>query len=658
MLQRILTAGLIAALSLSAQDQQGFGDVAHPECTFFGPQREHFLPKDAARQRQLGELTAQVTKMLGTPAASMAAVTPAASMTMVSPPGGSRTYGTGGSNNASNLIDVFIWKAFQANGVTPAAPTNDYEFIRRVYLDLTGRIPTADAVVNFVADTTPNKRAVLIDSLLGSPQWVDRWTMFYGDLFKNASNWPSTGTSIAIQGRDAFNAWIRSSLSQGVPYNTMAQQLIGSAGTNNFQQGELNWIINGRVTGTNIPVQDTYDQMTANIADTFLGIAHMNCLLCHNGRGHLDTLSLWAASTTRTQAWGTSAFLSHVTLQNPLSDPTNTSSPRLWYVADNNTTKNNYLLNTTTGNRPPRQPIGTTTSIAPAYIFTGAGPKSGEGYRQAFARIVTGDTQFARAAVNYVWAAFFGMGIVDPPDQFDPARLDPNNPPPAPWTLQPSNPDLLNALAEDFIANNYDIKHLMRLIVNSKAYQLESQYDPNAWNPNWQPLFARHLVRRLWGEEVQDSLVLSSNIPVTFNVALASGTTPLNWAMQYPEPAAEGSTFLRAFLPGNRDDQPRRPDGATQQALVLMNDGLVMSRLATTPSTNTTPSLLSRALAQTDPNSLISTLYINILSRYPTAAESQAGLALIGSSTGTTKTQKVQELMWSLYNKVDFMFNY
>jgi len=82
-------------------------------------------------------------------------------------------------------------------------------------------------------------------------------------------------------------------------------------------------------------------------------------------------------------------------------------------------------LNTTTGNRPPRQPIGTQTTIPPNYIFNGQGANKGEGYRQALARLVTSDPQFARATVNYVWAAFFTMGIVDPPDQFDPARLDP-----------------------------------------------------------------------------------------------------------------------------------------------------------------------------------------------------------------------------------------
>src|SRR5579883_1850890 len=647
MSKRLLAASALAIWTLTGQD---LGEVAHPECTYFGPQRDRFAQREGAHRLQAADLTAQVTRMLAAASTTASA--------MPSAPGGSRTYGSGGSNNSTNLIDVFIWKAFKANNAIPAAPTNDYEFIRRVTLDLTGRIPTADRVQTFVADTNPNKRAALVDELIASPQWVDKWTMFYGDLFKNASNWPSTGTSIAVQGRDAFNNWIRASLQQGVPYNTMAQQLIGSAGTNNFVQGELNWIINGRVTGTNIPIQDTYDAMTANIADTFLGISHLNCLLCHNGRGHLDTLSLWASSTTRMQAWGTAAFLSHISLQNPLSDPTNTNSPRLWYTVDNNTSKTDYQLNTTTGNRPPRQPVGSTKVISPTYVLTGEGPKSGEGYRQALGRIVTGDMQFARAAVNYVWAAFFGVGIVDPPDQFDPARLDPNNPPPSPWTLQPSNPDLLNALAEDFVANKYDLKHLMRLIVNSNAYQLESQYDPAAWNPNWQPLFARHLVRRLWGEEVQDSVTLSSNVPTTFNVNISGVNTPLNWAMQYPEPAVEGSTFLKAFLPGNRDDQPQRPDGAIQQALVVMNDNLVMSKLVTTPNGQSTPSLLSKALAQSDTAGLISTLYINILSRYPTDAEKQAGLALIGSNTGTAKMQKVQELMWTLYNKVDFLFNY
>jgi Protein of unknown function (DUF1549)/Protein of unknown function (DUF1553) len=648
MKQRLLIGAFLAAgiagsgLWLVRAQDTGY---AHPECTFFGAQRERFLPHDLSK---LGATTEQVTKMLGT-SAIQASTRDVAHAAMPSAPGGSRTYtGESSSNGNSNLIDVFIWQAFQAQGAIPAQATTDYEFVRRVTLDLTGRIPTGAAVNSFVADTTPNKRANLIDSLLASPQWIDKWTMFYGDLFKNASNWPSMSTSIAVQGRDAFNTYIRNALTNGTPYNKVASDLIGSQGTNNFTQGELNWMITGRVTGNGIPIQDTWDQQTADVADTFLGIAHMNCLLCHNGRGHLDSLSLWGGSFTRTQAWGFSSYLAHTNLQSPLSDPSNANSARLWYVNDA-ASKTDYALNTTTGNRPARQPIGTQKTVAPVYPFSGSGPNPGEGYRQAMARQVTSDFQFARAAVNYLWAAFFTVGLVDPPDQFDPARLDPNNPPPAPWTLQASNPDLLNALAADFVANNYDIKHTMRLIASSKTYQLESQYDPNAWNPAWQSLFARKLVRRLWGEEVADSIVLSSNIPTTYT----TNSVSYSWAMQLPEPAVE-SAFMQFFLPGNRDDQPRRPDGAIQQALGLMNDNMVMSKLNSTGS-GATQSLLSKALAQSDNNSLTSMLYINILSRQPTSAELQAANTLL---TGGTRTQKAQELMWTLYNKVDFMFNY
>jgi hypothetical protein len=243
------------------------------------------------------------------------------------------------------------------------------------------------------------------------------------------------------------------------------------------------------------------------------------------------------------------------------------------------------------------------------------------------------------------------MGIVDPPDQFDPSRLDPNNPPPSPWTLQPSNPQLLNALAQDFIASNYDVKHVMRLIANSQAYQLSSNYDPAVWNPNWQPLFARHLVRRLWSEEIADAVTQSSNVPTTYTFDNATKSTV---AMQYPEPSKETQALLAAFLPGNRDDQPRRQDGAIQQALSLMNDSMVMNKIVTTGS-GATLSLYGQAIGTSDNTALTNLLYLNILSRNPTSAELQSATSFLSSGT---RSQKVQELMWTLYNKVDFIFNY
>ncbi|HTB15446.1 MAG TPA: DUF1553 domain-containing protein [Bryobacteraceae bacterium] len=622
------------------QQAEGASVTNHSDCLMFGAQRERYA-NQALKSLRLGQLTSQVS---ATRAASMGAGATAASMP--SAPGGSRTSST--DTTSTNLIDGYIFPALKAQGVTPARMTNDYEFVRRIYLDMTGRIPTAAAVTSFVASTSPTKRADLIETLFAAPQWLDKWTMYFGDQFKAASTFPSSGTTIYAGGRDGLNNYIRSFLTNGTAYNKVALDLIASQGTNNFSQGELNWIITSRVTGG--PNQDIWDGEAAAVAETFLGLSHMNCLLCHNGRGHLDTISLWAGNFTRLQAWGMSSFFSHIALRDPAVSPGVSGSQLYWY-ADDSGYKTDYALNTTTGNRPARQPIGSEKTVPPSYPFTGQGAAANLNYRQSLAAQVVADRQFARAAVNYMWAYFFGMGIVDPPDQFDPARLDPNNPPPAPWTLQPSNPELLEALTSDFIASGYSTTHLMRTIVNSQAYQLSSDYDPTVWNLNWQPLFARKLVRRLWSEEIADSISLSANIPNKFT--FDNGTSS-QWAMQYPEPAKETSTLLAAFLPGDRDTQPRKQDGAIQQALGLMNDSQMMNKLVSS-GTGATQSLLSNALAQTSNANAINTLWINILSRYPTAAEMASATTFL--STGT-KSQKMQELMWTLYNKVDFMFNY
>jgi hypothetical protein len=374
----------------------------------------------------------------------------------------------------------------------------------------------------------------------------------------------------------------------------------------------------------------------------------VNCLLCHNGRGHLDSLSLWGSKTTRYQAWQFASFLSHTNTINTRVDPAN-ANLYYWSIQDNVQYKTDYPLNTTTGNRPARQPSGTEKNVAPVYIFNGDKPAAGENYRDALAREVTSDFQFSRASVNYVWAEFFGRGIVDPPNQFDLARLDPANPPPDPWTLQPSNPQLLNDLAHAFADGGYTLKGLMRLMVTSETYQLSSRYD-GQWNPAWEPLFARKLVRRLWGEEVMDALAQTSGLAATYNIA---DLGKVSWAMQSPEPLAIGGNFLTSFLPGNRDDQARRGDGAVQQALNLMNDPFVMGRTRAT-GTGANASLAARAL-QGSNEQAVNTLYLTVLSRYPSDTEKSAAIASLGSGN---RTQKAEDLLWSLYNKVDFVFNY
>ncbi len=567
------------------------------------------------------------------------------------PPGGGRT--SSAANMAKfAMIDQFLFSAMQGARVQPAEPTTDWEFVRRIYLDLTGKIPTPAQTLAFVNATSPTKRADLVETLLASPAWIDKWTMFFGDLYKNVSQ--NAQITVYKPSVKAFRDYIAGSLATNKPYDQLATELITATGGSSYSDGSINFIVNG-VVGAG-PVQDVYDQQTANIADTFLGITHLNCLLCHNGAGHLTSLSLWGGKQTRYNAWGMSAFLAKTsTASFPVS--TTATTPRYWSVTDSG--KSDYTLSTTTGNRPARQPVGTIKAVTPTYMFGGGTPKAGENYRAAFARMVTADPQFARATVNYIWAYFFGVGFVDPPNAFDPARLDPDNPPtttgPVAWTLQPSNPRLLNALAQGFIDNKYDIKWLMRQIVNSQAYQLSSRYN-GQWSDAWNNLFARKMVRRLWAEELHDAIASSSGVNPTYNIDTYG---VIQSAMQFPEPLGlpdgtngKVSTWLDSFLRGNRDDEARASDGSILQTLNLMNDTFVMSRTSpTTPSTALLPSNIK--LPDRD---LVNTLFLAVLSRYPTTAEMT--IALGNLSNTATRNQEAQYLLWSLYNKVDFIFNY
>jgi hypothetical protein len=625
--------------------------VDHSDCSFLGSEREKYarLALQAMGKRvpesQTSIRTREFSRLLG---AGRAQNIPSFSQAP-----------------KTDTIDYYINNDFKAHNITPADKADDYTFFRRVTLDLTGRIPTPADVLSFVNDSTPNKRALYIDKLLASSQWVDKWTMYFGDLYQN--NASNTQIQRKAEGRNAFYKWIHDSLAANKPYNTMASELIAAQGTNSFDQanGQINYLIGGVVTGG--PTQDIFDQQTTNVADQLLGIAHVNCLLCHNGRGHLDSLSLWGGQTTRTQAEQLSAFMSHTWPRTvKIVDPNNPNNNNLYYwKLDKYTT--DYNLNTTTGNRPARQPVGTMKTLTPAYLFNGGGTTAaGEDYRTALARYVTNDPQFARAAVNYIWAQLFQKGIVDPPDQFDPARQDPANPPPAPWTLQPSNAYLLNALANHFIASGYDLQALMREIANSETYQLSGTYN-GTWDPSYEPYFARKFVRRLWPEELHDAIAQATNVVPSYNVGgfSADSTTPtvispgfgkVSYAMQLPDVVnmPDGgnvvSQFLDTFLRGDRDTNPRKEEGSILQTLYLMNDNFIESRVKATIAGGPIARNLGLALPQ-----FVDTLYLTVLSRHPTSDELNAGIQLLQSGNRGTSSE---DLLWTLFNKVDFIFNY
>src|ERR1019366_10385089 len=137
--------------------------------------------------------------------------------TMVaSPPPGSST-ATFGQTHQAGSIDSYLQADWKANGITPAPMTTDWEFIRRVTLDLTGRIPDPARVLSFVADTTPNKRGALIEELLARPEWGDKWTMYFGDLLQNTVHKPSSSVTRLASGRTDSYLWIRNALTNSMP---------------------------------------------------------------------------------------------------------------------------------------------------------------------------------------------------------------------------------------------------------------------------------------------------------------------------------------------------------------------------------------------------------------------------------------------------------
>lgn len=564
----------------------------------------------------------------------------------------------------NGLIDKHVFETMNQARVRPAAKSGDAEFLRRVSLDLTGRIPTAKRAAEFLADNRTDKRERLVEELLGSSAWADKWAVFFGDLFKNTAR---TAQVIRYpEGRNAFHVYLRESLRNNKPYDKFATELITASGSNSWEQGALNHPVGGFVTGG--PAQDIFDQQTANTFEQFLGVSHLNCLLCHSGKFHLDELSLWGKSFTRDQAWQLASHYSRTNMTRVRTSQTQV----IYYWTVDDSRRADYTLNTTTGNRPARcannekpaagKPCPATAAVRPKYL-DGESPAAGENYRAFLARKITSDAQFARAAVNYIWAQFFTRGLVEPVNQFDLARLDPDNPPPAPWTLQPSHSRLLNELAAEFARNGFDLKWLMRQIANSEAYQLSSRYD-GEWSAAWEPLLARKLARRLWAEELHDGIAIASNLYPTYRVA---GLSDARLAMQLPEPEGlpDGpngavSRWLDSFFRGNREDALRRSDASISQALNLMNDNYVMSRTRANARAGlggNEPSLVE-SLYQQDDQSLVDGLFLAVLSRYPTSGERITALQTVSGTSGALRRQKAEDLVWALFNKVDFVFNY
>ena len=557
----------------------------------------------------------------------------------------------------ANFIDDQIFPAMSVAGVQSAPISSDEEFFRRINLDLTGRIPAPADVLAFEADTTPNKRANLIDTLLSSSAFIDKWTMWLGDILQN--NASAVAINRNVNGRNAFYQYIYNAVASNRSFKEMAYEIVTATGNNYDSPSAAGFVINGFAPGG--PAQDTYDMTLVKTAQAFLGLDHYDCLLCHDGRGHLDQLTLWGGQTTRAQAEEMAAFFSRINRPGytyPSGTPTAAQQADSYYqsyiVSDN--TSATYGLPTNYGNRPNRPLIGSLTAAPPTYR-TGQTPGSAA-WRAQFATMMVSDPMFSTNWANRIWKAMFNLGQVDTEDKLDPLRLDPNNPPPSPWTFQAFNPVLLSQLADTFVRSNYDLRNTLRFIANSSAYQLSSEYPGGTWDPNNAGLFARHYPRRLMGEEVHDAIATATGVFAKYTPR-GFGNTVL-YAMQMPDTSEPSSntnnanTFMNYFLRGNRDNVPRDTSPTILQSGALMNDTFMNTKFHMTQSPN-----LQAIAKLTTPAAQVQQLYLTYLGRLPSAAENTAAVAYLSAGTSTTaKNAALEDLAWSLINKLEFVFSY
>lgn len=531
-----------------------------------------------------------------------------------------------------NYIDRHIGDKLTADGIVPTAIASDEEFLRRVSLDLTGVIPDSAAVTAFVNDPTADKRTRKIDELLASEAFNDRWTMWIGDLVQNVT--ASANVRLFPQGRNAYYTYLKDAIRSKKPYDQIVRELISGKG-DSWAVGQADYVV--RQIQRNGPPQDTFDNLATHSGEKFLGMPLL-CLSCHDGRGHLEQVNLSLSTKTRYELWGMSAFFSR-TQTRQIRDATNPQTFK-YDVTDN--TNGVYRLNTTDGNKSPRAPsAGQSDIVTPKYMFTGEVPRSGEAYRDAYGRMLTADRQFGRATVNYLWKEMLGLGMVEPVNAFDLAKLE----------VQPTHPALLEEMATDFIAGGFNLRTMLRTIAMSSTYQLSTVYTPGNWNEAWVPTFARRYPKRMQAEALLDSVVRATAVPIAIPV---QGLGTITTAMALPD-SVEASRrpeglFLNEFGRGNRDDITRTNDGAISQALSMMNHNLVASRVRQATANSTVAKTLA---STTDPGTIVDQIYLATLSRRPTSSER---LSEIDFLRGGVLSQRTEDLQWVLINSLEFLF--
>ena len=549
-----------------------------------------------------------------------------------------------------NFVDRYIFSKMERDGVPHAGLAGDAEFFRRVYIDLTGRIPTGDDAKAFVASDAPAKRDKLIDKLVGGEEWSERWTHYLLDLWRASQN------RIGWAGRNVFHAYVQDALRFNQPFDEFVQEMIVSEARSNWYVGPSSYLVRWAQFGDNcteIMHEDTADEMTVMLFKHFMGI-NLQCVSCHDGANHLEKVNVWLTERKRDELWAQAAFFGNTRVLRRV-ELRNTQDEYL--IDDQDTTRVGYEASAKSTVRVTRQGAGL---VPPKFILGGEAPNPELPLREELARIFTSHPQFARAMVNRFWAALMGVGIVDPVDDFDLSRMDPANLPEG-WDLQPTHPELLEELAKEFERSGYDLQHLFRTIVKSSAYQLSASF-PGEWKVDYAKYFARKFVRRLTAEQVYDAVVKATNLPTEIQIPRTD--KKVKYLVQLHGPAdIKAATnlnhrfkrnlqfFVESFGQANREFNDPSLDGSILQAALMMNSAIVKEKAKPVRG-----SFLSKILLEEiDDAAFVDRLFWRFLTRGPDAVEADESLTLLADRG---RQDGGEDLQWLLMNKVEFLFQY
>jgi hypothetical protein len=490
----------------------------------------------------------------------------------------------------ANYVDSLVLAKWRQLGLVPSPRANDATFLRRATIDLCGRLPTVEETKAFLADQSPNKREALVDRLLASPDYPAYFALRWSSILRNSF------LAGSDQAAYAFHDWIESLIARNRPYDELVRGVVAAAGE--WQDAPaINWFWQMR--------DDQLHQPTADTAQVFLGI-RLQCARCHH-----HPYERWGQD----DYYGLAGFFTRLGRKSFGQPPPYFSSS-----------------NVTTGERNPL------TGKTPEPKFL-AGPEAKltpeQDPRHALVDWMAQPDNpfFAKALVNRMWGHFLGRGLVDPVDD-----MRDTNP--------PSNPELLEALARDFIEHKFDVKHIIRTIVTSNVYQLDSA--PTEGNQQDRQNYARFYARRLIAEVLLDSLDQACGTHTRFDRVASSAR-----AIDLPHEGF-GSYFLDTF------DRPRRvtgcecerTGGATLgQVLLLSNSDEVEQKISSGDG------VIAKLLAaKKPPAEIIDELYLGALARLPTEGERSKALSFVAAEQDPRPA--LEDVLWTLVNSKEFVFNH